>query len=134
MKEEIITRINKDLYLQAKDELDMSFDEFVEYALTIYLSRDNVDEYARLFRKACKLYNDLDNVKQKLYNLSEFDDSDDYSKCIETVDRMHNRLGYVGRNQLRKIAKNNNVSPTGLINFIERTGEYDVRNFGDAPK
>ena len=134
VKETINIKINHDLYLQALDKLDMGLSDFVEYSLTIYLSSDRNDEYARLFRKACKLSNELDNIKRRLNKLSENTETEDYSICMDTVNRIHNSLGYIGRNQLRKIAKNYNVSPLGLIEYVSGLDGFDVRNFGDAPK
>lgn len=135
MKEAVTVNITKELYLQAKNNLEMSIDDFIEYSLSLYLSKDTNDEYARLFSKACKLYNDLENVKKKLNKLANTEsDEVDYTECIETINRIHDKLGYVGRNQIRKIAKNNNVSPVRLMDYVEASGVYDVRNFGDAPK
>lgn len=135
VKEAVTVNINKELYLQAKSNLEMSVDDFIEYSLSLYLSKDTNDEYARVFRQACKLYNDLENVKKKLHKLGDTSMTEtDYSECIETINRIHTKLGYIGRNQIRKIAKNNNVSPVGLLDYVEASGVYDVRNFGDAPK
>ena len=99
----------------------------------------NDDEYSSLFKKACKHYKELNNVKNKMYllekkNRSNKDNQKAYDNCMVTVDRIHNALGYIGKNQLRKIANQNNLNHNDLIRYVSRLEGYTVTNFGDLPK
>lgn len=127
---EVTVKINKDLYLNSKNYLDMSLDSFIEYSLSLFIKSD--DNYARTFKKGCKLYNELDKIKNKLYDL-ENKKEEDYTDALITIERIHTKLGYVGKNQIRKIADNYDLNSKNFIKYLEKNG-YNVTNFGDAPK
>lgn len=138
MKKEILVNVDESLYLSALDNMDMGFDEFVEYSLIMYMNASD-DEYSRLFRKGVKAFNEFNNIKEKLYSLQSRDDenfnteSKEYQQTIDTINRIHSSLGYIGRNQIRKIANQNNINPNKLIKHLEDTG-YNIENFGAMPK
>ena len=101
-KEKISVKINRDLYLNSKNYLDMSLDSFIEYSLSLYIQSN--DNYARLFKRGCKLYNELDKIKNKLYDLeNKKNDKEDYTEALITINRIHDKLGYVGKNQMVEI-------------------------------
>lgn len=130
-KTEITVHINKDLYLNSKNYLDMSLDSFIEYCLSLYISSD--DNYAKTFKKGCKLYNELDKIKQKLYEIEKKNDEEDYTDALVTINRIHDKLGYIGKNQIRKVAHNYDLNPKNLIEYLSKN-DYTITNFGDAPK
>lgn len=135
-KIEIKLSVDKMLWENAQDDLDMSPNLFFEYALTMYIFND--DEYSKLFRKGAKLYSELDRIKDKMFNLEKnnrnnVSNEESYNTAMITVNRIYNELGYIGKNQLRKIANQNNLNHSDLIKYVERNG-YKVTNFGDIPK
>lgn len=136
-KTKVTLEISKELYIASKDKLDMSLNDFIEYSLSMYIFND--DEYSTLFKKACKHYNELNNVKNRMYalerkNRSNKDNQKYYDKAMVTVTRIHNRLGYIGKNQLRKIANQNNLNHNDLIRYVSNLDGFTVTNFGNLPK
>lgn len=136
-KSRITIEINTDLYLSAKDKLDLSIDEFVEYSMSMFVHND--DEYSKLFSKGCKTYTELQKIKARMYKLElknrkNEDNQEAYDNAMETVNRIHSNMGYIGKNQLRKIANQNDLNHDALIKYVSDLGIYDIRNFGGLPK
>ena len=136
-KRKLEIEVDEILYLSSKDKLDMSLDEFIEYSLSMYLN--NTDEYSLLFQKACEHYKNYKNTIQKMNKITQNNRQNKYTQqnydtAMITVNRIHGRLGYIGKNQIRKIANQNNLNHVDLIRYVEKQGIYDVRNFGDSPK
>lgn len=120
--------VDENLLLRAKNELNMSIDDFIEYALTMYLQHE--DHYARLFYEGAKHYTQLKKIKDKIHTLDNKNTSDEnaYVKAMSTVDRIHKQLNHVGKDKLRKIADDNDISSNDLINHVISQG-YNVTNF-----
>ena len=57
-----------------------------------------------------------------------------YDNAMITITRIYNELGYIGKNQLRKIANQNNLNHTDLIKYVRKNTDYEITNFGDLPK
>lgn len=137
-KKEIIVNVDESLYLSALDNMDMSFDEFIEYSLVMYMNASD-DEYSRLFRKGAKFFKEFNDIKEKLYALNSRDvsclntESKEYLQSMDTINRIYHSLGYIGRNQIRKIANQNNINPNQLLKHLEEN-EYIIENFGAMPK
>lgn len=129
--------IDEELYKASKDKLNMSLDEFVDYSLTMFIHQE--DEYSRLFQKGAKLQSELNKLQKRMLELEVRNDENKnnqeyYDKAMITVNRIHNELGYIGKNQLKKIANNNNLNHIDLIHYVERLDDYNITNFGDLPK
>ena len=131
IKQEI--SIEEDLLLIAKNKLTMSLDDFIEYALSMYVQHD--DKYARLFYKGAKHYSELKKIQDKLHAMDNKEEKNNsHEQAMTTITRIHDKLGYIGKNQIREIANNNDLSPTELINYVESLDEFEVMKFGAAPK
>ena len=98
------------IWEQAKEKLPQSRSEFVEEQLrkAIGLSDDKETE----LRKKIAIHQDEINVlesqlckirEERLKN--EKQDNDEYGNAMDTVYRIHERLGFVGKNQLKNISK-----------------------------
>lgn len=128
--------VDEDLWLLAKDKLDMSRGDFIDYALTIYLIEDS--EISRLMKKGAKLQSELNQLIGRIQSLEQknkgIDKDKIYSELMPTVYRIHDALGYIGRNQLRKIATQNELNPTGFIKFVENQENIEVKKYGALPK
>ena len=134
-KIEATITVDEDLWLMAKNKLDMSRSEFIDYALTIFLVEDS--EVSRLMKKGAKLQAELNQTIgriQSLENKNKVNQTEIYQQLMEPVIRIHNVLGYIGRNQLRKIATQNEVNPTGFIRYVEKQEGIEVKKYGDLPK
>lgn len=135
-KIEATITVDEDLWLRAKDELDMSRSEFVDYALTIFLVEDS--EISRLMKKGAKLQAELNQTIGRIQSLENKNNGKDnrksYEELMPTVYRIHNVLGYIGKNQLRKLASQNEVNPSGFIRYVEKQEDIVVKKYGDLPK
>lgn len=133
VKQEIY--ISQELLLHAKNELDMSLDEFIEYSLTMFMQHE--DKYAKLFYEGAKLYSDLKKIQDKMCkieNKSSQDDAPSYEKAMETITRIYGSVGHIGKDKLRKIAQDNNISPNELIKYVSSLGTFEITNYTDVPK
>lgn len=135
-KIETTITVDEDLWLQIKNKLDMTPSEFIDYVLTIYLMEDS--EVSRLMKKGAKLQTELNQTIGRIQSLENknkgIDNNKLYGELLPTVYRIHNVLGYIGRNQLRKLATQNELNPTGFIHFIEKQEDIVVKKYGDLPK
>lgn len=120
--------VDENLLLRAKSELTMSLDDFVEYALTMYLQHE--DSYAKLFYDGAKHYSELKKIQEKMQRMDSNDpkNNESYNKAMATVERIHSNLGHIGKDKLRKIAVDNDISGADLINHTISLG-YTVTNF-----
>ena len=125
--------VDENLLLRAKSELDMSIDEFIEYALTMYLKHE--DTYAKLFYDGARHYSQLKKIQDKMYDMEHKTSSDNgsYDNAMLIVNRIHNNLGHIGKDKLRKIAADNDISGNDLINHTISLG-YKVTNFTATAK
>ena len=121
-------KIDPILLLRAKSELTMSIDEFVEYALTMYLRHE--DSYAKLFYDGAKHYTALKKIQTKMGKLEKnANDDSSYEQAMETVSRIHGNLDHIGKDKLRKIAADNDIGVNDFINHVISLGEYNVTNY-----
>lgn len=125
--------VDENLLLRAKSELDMSIDEFIEYSLTMYLQHE--DNYAKLFYDGAKHYSQLKKIQDKMYAMEHKTKSNNnsYDNAMIIVDRIHTNLGHIGKDRLRKIAADNDIGGTDLINHTISLG-YNVTNFTATAK
>ena len=129
-KNMITLEIDENLFLRAKNELNMSLDDFVEYALTMYLQHE--DKYAKLFYEGAKKYSELKQIQDKMSKLDStavYEDSESYERAMETIERIHKAHGHIGKDSLRHIANYNNISPNNLIKHVNSLGEFNITNF-----
>jgi hypothetical protein len=137
MKIKTEIEIDKELYYNSIDKLDMTLSEFVEYSLNMLIYND--DKYSKLFQKGCKSYKELLNFRNKLYSLEEKNkknksNKENYDMAMISIQRMHDKLGYIGKNQIREIANRNDLNHNDLMNYIKRNTSYEIRNFGGLPR
>lgn len=128
--------VDEDLWLSAKNKLEMSRSDFIDYVLSIYLMEDS--EVSRLMKKGAKLQTELNQTIGRIQSLENKNNgvktSESYKKLMPTVYRIHDALGYIGRNQLRKLATQNELNPSGFIRYVEKQEGIEVKKYGALPK
>ena len=126
--------IDQELLLHAKNELTISLDDFVEYALSMYLQHE--DKYANLFYEGVKHYSELKKIQDKIksFDNTTKEDENSHEQAMETIQRIHSKLKYIGQNQIREVANTHNLNPNELIKYVESLDEFNVMKFGAAPK
>lgn len=135
-KIEVTITIDEYLWSLAKDKLDMGRSEFVEYALRLYLREDS--NVSRVFKRGVELQAELDKVTNRLYTLqnknkTKFNEKE-YLEAMKTVYRINDVLGYVGKNQLKKIANQREFNAKQWIQYVEKQEGIIIKNYGELPK
>lgn len=114
----------------------MSRSEFVEYALRLYLREDNQE--SRLLKKGVQLQSELNKITGRLYKLQNKNNNNvnakQFEEAMETVYRIHKVLGYVGKNQLQKIANQKEFSYSEWELYVKKQDGIIVKNYGELPK
>ena len=135
-KIEVTIEVDEYLWVLAKDKLDMSRSEFVEYALRLYLREDSQE--SKLFKKGVQLQSDLNKITGRLHKLQRKNNANvnirQFDEAMETVYRIHNVLGYVGKNQLQKIANQKEFNYNEWESYVKKQDGVIVKNYGELPK
>lgn len=135
-KIEVKLNVDEHLWLLAKDKLDMTGSEFLEYALRLYLREDS--QISRLFKKGIKLQMELNKVTARMYKIQNKNKDKinvkEFESAMETVYRIQDVLGYVGKNQLQKIANQREFNTNEWILYVQNTEGIIVKNYGELPK
>lgn len=96
------------------------------------------DEEAKLLQKIEKLDNQLNIAKDKLCQIRQakkekLEAANVFDTCMVSLNRIHENLGCIGRNQIRNIARINDVPALELEEHCESLG-LNVVNFMEVPK
>lgn len=129
--------IDEALWDSVKNDLNISLGEFVEQSLLLFAGKDT--EMGRLMKKATQLQSELNQIQGRIYKLQNknkdnIDNQELYEKAMVTVNRIHNVLGYIGRNQLRNIANQNEINSEHFIRYVQKQDGITIKNYGALPK
>ena len=96
------------------------------------------DEEAKLLQKIEKLDNQLNVAKDKLCQIRQakkekLEAANVFDKCMVSLERLHDNLGRIGKNQIRNIARINDVPALELEEHCIEQG-LKVVNFMEVPK
>ena len=96
------------------------------------------DEEAKLLQKIEKLDNQLNVAKDKLCQIRQakkekLEAANVFDKCMVSLERLHDNLGCIGKNQIRNIARINDVPALELEEHCIEQG-LKVVNFMEVPK
>ena len=96
------------------------------------------DEEAKLLQKIEKLDNQLNVAKDKLCQIRQakkerLETANVFDKCMVPLERLHGNLGCIGKNQIRNIARINDVPALELEEHCIEQG-LKVVNFMEVPK
>lgn len=138
MKKTVALTIDSIIWEQAKEKLPQGRSEFVEEQLrkAIGLSDDKETELRKKIAKHQDEINVLESQlckirEERLKNKKEQDNG--YDNVMETVHRIHERLGYVGKNQLKNISKQQQVSFDVLVDCVINEG-LNLVNYAEGVK
>lgn len=127
--------IEETTWERAGKELPMPRSAFIENMLRSYLNEE--DDESKIIQDLAK-YREKENVlKEKLCAIRErkkakIEEEDSFSSAMNTLHRIYETQGdIVGKNQIVRIARHNNVSPDEVEDFL-REREYNIVNFFDA--
>lgn len=96
------------------------------------------DEEAKLLQKIEKLDNQLNVAKDKLCQIRQakkekLEAANVFDTCMVSLNRLHDNLGCIGKNQIRYIARINDVPALELEEHCISEG-LKVVNFMEVPK
>ena len=106
-KKSVTITVDENIWELAKDKLPCSRSEFFENQLRLYL--DIEDPEAKIVEKISKKENEINVLKDKLCTIRRekqlrLEASNVFENAMVTINRLHDRLGCVGRNQIRNVA------------------------------
>ena len=135
VKKQRCINISDDVWNRLNTEVDMSNSQVIERLLRIYL--DESDEEAELMKLAEKQQHDLDITLSKLCEIRERKKNQKkngtlFDSAMVSINRIYEKLGYVGKNQIKNIAKQNDVSSIELEEHIKDKG-IPVKNLYAPP-
>ena len=118
MKKQRCINISDDVWLRLTEEVNGSNSATIEHLLRLYL--DEGDEEAELMKLAEKQQRELDITLAKLCDIREKKrkrkkQDSLYDAPLVTINRIYDKLGFVGKNQIIQIAKQHNLDEDLLI-------------------
>jgi len=136
VKRSVSITIDCDIWEEAGTKL-VSRSEFCENQLRLFLELNNDEEdliLKQIQDKREEIYVLEDKLcayrKERLNKVKEKPMFDD---CMVSINRMNERAGQVGKNQIKRIAKANKV-PFDLLLEHCRVSNINVVNFAEVPK
>ena len=135
-KKSVTITVDENIWELAKDQLPCSRSEFFENQLKLYLDID--DPEAKIVEKISKKENEINALKDKLCNIRRekqlrLKQTNVFDDAMVTINRLHENLGCVGRNQIRNVARRCDVPALELEKHIVESG-LTVVNFMEVPK
>ena len=127
--------VDEYIWERSGKELPMSRSAFIENQLRSYLNEE--DDESKIIQDLAKCRETENILKEKLCAIRErkkakIEEEDSFSRAMNTLHRVYETQGgRVGRNQIVRIARHNNVSPDEVEDFL-REREYNIVNFCDA--
>lgn len=135
MKKQRCINISDDVWNRLSNDVELSNSQVIEHLLRIYL--DESDEESELMKLAEKQQHDLNITLSKLCEVRERkkhkkENGTLYDKPMGAIIRIYENIGYVGKNQIRNIAKQNDVSAIELEEHI-KSQDIPVKNLYAPP-
>lgn len=129
--------IDERLWDSVRNDLDITLGEFVEQSLRLFSGEDT--EMGKLMKKASQLQSELNQIQGRMYKLQNKNKENNnnqelYEKAMVTVNRIHNELGYIGKNQIRRIANQNELNSEYFLRYVQKQEDIIVKNYGALPK
>lgn len=137
MKKTVALTIDSMIWEQAKEKLPQGRSEFVEEQLrkAIGLSDDKETE---LRKKIAKHQDEINVLESQLCKIREERLKKEkainvYDNALNAIRRIHERLGCVGKNQIKNISKQQQVPFEGLIDCVINEG-LNLVNYAEGVK
>ena len=135
MKKQRCINISDDVWNRLSNEVESSNSQVIEHLLRIYL--DESDEESELMKLAEKQQSELNvtlsklcEVRERKKNRKENDVL--FEKPMEIINRINDKIGFVGKNQIRSIAKQHDISSLELENRIKKE-KIEIKNMYVPP-
>lgn len=135
-KKSVTLTVDENIWELAKDKLPVSRSEFFENQLRLFLNVD--DPEAKIVEKITKKENEINVLKDKLCHIRrekqlKLESDNVFDEAMITLNRLHDNLGCIGRNQIRNVARRCDVPTNELEKHCVQFG-LTVVNFMEVPK
>ena len=132
----VLVEINEDLYKEASTKVDNVI-QFIEQQLIILINDDFSDELELLVQLSEKV-DEIKELESELVRVRkrrmQQGNKYDFDEVLVTINRIHDNLGMIGKNQIKSIAKRNNVSYDVLLAYLKKDGSYEIVNYTGVSK
>ena len=136
VKKSVCITVESEIWDEAGIKL-ASRSEFCENQLRLFLDLNN-DAEDKLLQQIQEKRDEINVLEDKLCTyrkerLTKAQDSFILDGPMESLNRIHSKLGEVGKNQIKKFAKKNSI-PYDLLLEHCKESELNIVNFAEAPK
>lgn len=132
----VLVEINEDLYKEAGTKVDNVI-QFIEQQLIVLINDDFSDELELLVQLSEKV-DEIKELESELVRVRKRrmrqGNRYDFDEVLVTINRIHDNLGMIGKNQIKSIAKRNNVSYDVLLAYLKKDGGYEIVNYTGVSK
>lgn len=129
----VTVMVDPDVWRASKNKLSVTRSDFINEQLCIAIDAAD-DEETVLRNEIIDLQNEINVKESRLCKLRAERLENEQKECMfdevmVTVDRIIDRNGFIGKDQLRNISKQRDVAYNSLLNHVLDLG-YDVQNYG----
>ena len=121
--------VDSEVWKEAKNKLGTTRSEFLEEQLRLAID----DEENSLRKEIAELQNEINARESRLCKIRaerlEHERSVNVDGVMGTVNRIVDKAGFIGKDQLKNISKQQEVPYKSLLDHVYDLG-YDVRNYG----
>lgn len=139
VKKVVSLRIDEELWEEAKQVLSQPIAEYIserlKYAVSTVDDKESIiiKEIAEKHEEINVLESQLCSLREKRLNKEINSNSDMFDNAMETVNRIHRNMGSIGKNQIKDIAKRNDLRMDMLLDHCIHQG-LNIENFGGSLK
>ena len=128
--------VDPNLWQLAKDKLPCSRSEFFENQLKMFLGIE--DDESEIIKDIQTKENEINALRDKLCHVRKskqlkLESNKSMEKAMASLNRMHERLGVIGKNQISYIAGSNKLEFYRLKDECEKKG-MNIVPFSEVPK
>lgn len=142
-KKNLTIAIDENIYNEAIKipELDNKIEEFLKHEILLTSEHELkiVNDINALKKESDKINNQITKLIDELYNI-RFNKSDYvydesiFIKSMETLSRIHEKIGHIGKDQIEKFAARDHVPYNALLNYITLNTDFIIQEYGVIPK
>lgn len=135
-KKSVCITVDEEVWESAGEKLD-SRSDFCENQLRLFLELDN-DAEDELLQQIQDKRDEINVLEDRLCafrkeRLTRVQDSLVFDGAMVSINRVHEKLGSVGKNQIKRFAKSNGV-PFDLLLEHCRVSGLNIVNFAEVPR
>lgn len=142
-KKNLTIAIDENIYNEAikKENIDQKIEDYlkIEILLASEHELDLIKNINQLLKEHNKIQDQINNLLEELYRIRfnktdyEYDESI-FEKSMISLTRIHENVGHIGKDQIRKFAARDNIPSAALLNHITVNTDFVIQEYGVIPK